>query len=171
MKLHSERSKSCYACIKQNLACPHPLPTMREKIAEMKRKQTLKPFFIVITLFFLMHMTGIYPQRPYLVQIFKAFESPIPADKSVVIVSVLDNLALITFMCLVRFTGKRRIYLTMLFGIFLCTLVISVYGFIVLPIGSTSFNLSTQSNFQLDNKKLGYIPMIVCFYHFRVFCY
>lgn len=52
LQRHSERSKSCNLCTKQNVPCSHPLPTMREKFAELKRKQTLKPFAIVMGLFF-----------------------------------------------------------------------------------------------------------------------
>lgn len=63
LQRHSERSKSCNTCIKKDLKCTHPLPTMREKFAELKRKRTLKPFGIVISLFFLAQFSGILSMR------------------------------------------------------------------------------------------------------------
>lgn len=98
LKRHSEVSKSCNMCIKQNQKCIHPLPTMVEKFAELKRKRTIKPFVIVISLFFLAQFSGMMSMRPFIVQIFKAYNSPIPPDNAAAIMSLLDNLANITFM-------------------------------------------------------------------------
>lgn len=53
LQQHIERSKSCDLCIKQNQICTHPLPTLREKLSEFKRKRTLKPLFIVLSIFFI----------------------------------------------------------------------------------------------------------------------
>lgn len=58
MELHSSRSKSCNDCIKQDCKCSHAAPTMIEKWTELKRKQTLKPFCIVITLFLIAQFSG-----------------------------------------------------------------------------------------------------------------
>lgn len=172
LQRHSERSKSCNTCVKQNLKCTHlSLPTMRDKFTELKRKQTLKPFVIVMSLFFLVHMTGVLPMRPFIVQIFKAYESPIAPDQAATIMSFLDNLANITFMCLVKFSGKRKLYLTMLSGVFLCTLTISIYGFVYLPTGYISFNQQNQTTFPLENKNLSYIPFVsLCLWSFFAYC-
>lgn len=51
LQRHSERSKSCKSCIKQHLQCIHPQPTLIEKLGELTRKRTLKPFFIILALF------------------------------------------------------------------------------------------------------------------------
>lgn len=95
--------------------------------------------------------------RPYLVQIFKAYETPIPEDKTAVILSFAESFAHIVFLCAIRFTGKRRIFFTLCIGIFFCTFVISTYGFVILPKGYNSFDHSTNS-FHLDNKVLALIP-------------
>lgn len=108
--------------------------------------------------------------------------------------SLLDNLANVTFMCLVRFTGKRRVYLAMLSGVFLCALTVTTYGFMFLPSGYISFAQShqplvnqtlipgpcgymnqklTQSHqpFQLENKNLTYIPLVsLLLWSFFSFC-
>lgn len=171
VKRQMELYKSCNDCIKKNVKCPHPLPTMREKLAEMKRKRTIKPFVIVMILFALTHLSGILTMRPFMVQIFKAYDSPIAPDRAAMIMSLLDNVAYITFMCIVNFTGKRKLFLTMVFGLVICSLVVSIYGFIFLPQGYNSFDKIQQSMFRLECKDLSYIPLIFLFlWSFISFC-
>lgn len=60
------------------------------KVSELKRKRTLKPFFIVMCLFFLYQFTSTAAIRPYIVQVMQAYHVPISADRAMVrIVSVL----------------------------------------------------------------------------------
>lgn len=171
LQRHSERSKSCNTCIKKDLKCTHPLPTMAEKFSELKRKRTLKPFGIVISLFFLAQFSGILSMRPFMLQIFKAYESPIPADKAAAIMSLLDNMANVTFMLLVRFTGKRKLYLFCLSGVLVCAATITWYGFTYLPANYISFDQVHHEPFHLENKNLGYIPMIcLLMWSYFAFC-
>ncbi|XP_055308983.1 facilitated trehalose transporter Tret1-like [Sitodiplosis mosellana] len=169
LQKHSERSKSCDLCIKENLKCVHPLPTMREKLSEMKRKRTLKPFSIIISLFVIVQFTGIASMAPFMVRIFKAYESPIPPDQAAAIMSFLNNLATVIFIISVRFSGKRRFFLTMLTGIFLCSAILACYGFIYLPTGYISFDQNIES-LQPDNGNIHYIPL-VCLILWSCFSY
>lgn len=121
-------------------------------------------------MFFIAQFSGMYPMRPFLVQILKAYESPIPADKTTAIMSFMELLATITFTCLVRFTGKRKFYLTMCFGVFISSAVLSLYGFILLPMGYISFDLTHQT-LHLENTLLPYIPLICLFlWSFLSYC-
>lgn len=123
-----------------------------------------------MVLFFLAQFTGVQAMRPYIVQIFQAYGSQIPPDEAAAVMSFADNIANIFFMCLVRFTGKRRIYLVMTFGVFLSSLVISSYGFIYLPNGYVSFN-QLHETFDVQNKDLSYIPIVCLFvWSFCSFC-
>lgn len=160
MKRHSERSKSCYECIKQNLECTHPLPTLNEKFAELKRKSTLKPFFIVFAMFFLSQFTGILSMRPFFIQIFKAYDSPIQPDVLTTIMSMFDNFTIIVFMLLIPLMGKRRIFLFYLTLVLACTAIISWYGFTYLPAGYISFDQGNHEQHHLENRTLAYIPII-----------
>ena len=169
LEKHSERSKSCDLCIRQNLMCVHPSPTMIEKCSEMKRKRTLKPFTVIIALFLIVQFTGIASMSPFMVQIFKSYQSPIPSDKAIALASLLNNLATVVFIILVRFTGKRRWFLIMLSGIFVSTAVLSCYGFFYLPSGFTSFNHKMES-LQSDNTNIHYIPL-VCLILWSCFTY
>lgn len=144
---------------------------MREKFAELKRKQTLKPFAIVMGLFFLAQFSGVFAMRPFIMQIFKAYNSPIEPDRTAAIMSLMDNLANVVFMCLVRFTGKRRLYLTMLFGMFVCALTVSVYGFMELPSGYISFDSVEYQSFNVQDKNLAYVPLVcLLLWSFFSFC-
>lgn len=135
----------------------------------MKRKSTFHPFVIIVAIFFLVNFTGGPAMRSFVAQIFLAYESPISPDTNVIILGVVENIANLSFMCLVRYTGKRRMFLAMLCGIFISSLVISCYGYIFLPSGYTSFNPQNQSEgaVKLEVKGLAYIPTI--FMYFWIF--
>lgn len=95
-----------------------------------------------------------------IVQIFKAHDSPIAPDRATTIMSTLDTLNHVLFICFVRFTGKRRLYLTMLLGIFLYALVTAAYGFLMLPSGYISFDPTKYHSIDSGNRNLSYIPLI-----------
>lgn len=85
MQYYSNRAKFCHSCIKQNLKCEHPPPTKIEKVKELKRQHTMLPFFIVMSLFFIIQFNGISAMTPFIVQIFKAYDSPIAPDRTAAI--------------------------------------------------------------------------------------
>lgn len=111
----------------------------------------------------------VYAMRPYIVQIFKAYGSPIASDLSATILSVMDNFGVLTFICLIRIIGKRKIYLSVATGIFFSSLIISIYGFIMLPRGYTSFDKSNQLP-HLDNPNFAFVP-VICLYLWSYFSY
>lgn len=169
LQRYSQRSKSCVACIKQDKICTHPLPTLFEKCAELKRKQTLKPIFIVLSLFIIAEFTGVTGMSPFTVQIFQAYGSPIAPDQAAAILSFTNNLGNVVFLCLIRFTGKRPLYLTMLSLTFLCSAIISGYGFAVLPNGYNSFGNSQAAS--SGNGQLAYIPFVgLILWSFSSYC-
>lgn len=128
----------------------------------MKKRRTLKPFAIMVILFFTIQFTGLAAMQPFMIQILKAYESPIPWEKAVIVLKIIENVTHVAFVCLIRFIGRRRMYLMACTGIFFSTLAISIYGFVVLPNGFNSFDQQSQSS-QLENKYFGYIPLICIF--------
>lgn len=159
LQRYSRRIKSCDACIKKDLICPHPPPTLDGKINELKRKQTLNPLFIVMALFSIISLSNTFLMPTYIVQIFTAYNIPLDSDHAAAILSYANLLANILCMILLRFTGKRKLYLIMLSIMFMCAATIAMYGFIVLPRGYSSYPHITP-NFKLPNKHLGYIPFV-----------
>lgn len=171
LQRHYEHSKCCDLCIQQNLVCSHPQPTPLEKLLELKRKRTSRPFIIVFILFFLLQFSGTMAMRPYIVQIFTAYEVPMATDEIVALLSFIDNVGNVGFVFLVRSTGRRNLYLAMGFGIFLSSLVIALYGFIYLPSGYNSFDHHEHHPPHLENRNLAYVPMICLFaWSFFSFC-
>lgn len=85
LQQYSERSKSCILCINDNnRICNHPPPNFMEKMSELKRKRTLKPFFIVFCGFFLAQFGGTSAIKPYIVQILIAYRTPLDPDQAAV---------------------------------------------------------------------------------------
>lgn len=171
LQRYNDQSRSCDACIQENQKCPHPLPTLREKIRLLVQPQILKPFFIVTVVFAIGLLTGITGMLPFIVQIFKAYDCPIPPDHTAVIFSFVSNLGIGVFLILMRFTGKRPLYLAMLGSIAVITAVISVYGFILLPSGYNSFDQTHFFTLDESHKLLTYIPFIgIILWNFCTYC-
>lgn len=158
LQSYSKLSKSCNDCVKQDIDCTHPLPTIVEKLKEFKRKQMLKPLFIVWSLFIIAEFSGMTGMTPFIVQVFTAYGSPIHPDQASALQNCINALANVIVLFLIRFTGKRKLYLTALAAAFLCTAVISVYGFVVLPNDYNSFDKSQI--IAPENAKWPKIPFI-----------
>lgn len=159
LQRYSDRYKSCELCIKNDKKCTHPLPTFCEKIVELKRKQTIKPFTIVMALFIISAFCSTFAISTYIVQIFEAYNIPMEADKAAALLSFVNNFGNISFLCLIRFTGKRYLYLTVMSILFLSSSVICAYGFFLLPLGYSSFP-EHSANFAPAKPELGYIPFV-----------
>lgn len=145
------------------------MSTMREKFRELRQSQTMKPFSIVISAFVIALLAGIMTMIPYNVQIFRAYDSPIEPDRAAALSGVVNNLGIFCFLALLRFTGKRSLYLTMLGGVVVVTAIISAYGFIFLPAGYNSFDKTKFVT--MDNAQLTYIPFIsIILWNFFTFC-
>lgn len=170
LRRYSSRSLSCDACIRQSQKCSHPPATLGEKVRELMQPQILKPFFIVTSIFVIGLFSGITGMVPFIVQIFKAYDSPFPPDHTAAIFSFVSNLGIAAFLILLRFTGKRPLYLTMLGSIIVITAVISAYGYTVLPKSYNSFDQGIYFTLQ-NHKLLTYIPFICLFlWNFCTFC-
>lgn len=101
----------CYTCEKQNEICHHPPPTIRDKIRDLFRRRTLRPFILLGSLFFLSAFCGITPYRPYIVQVLYFYESPIDANEVVVWLGYVGLLSNVILICCIHYFGKRTIYL------------------------------------------------------------
>lgn len=77
IKRYNEYSNACAACVKAEQKCLHPPPNVKQKLQELLRKRTLKPFLLLIIAFFIGQFSGMHAMRPYKVQILKAYGTPI----------------------------------------------------------------------------------------------
>lgn len=113
----------CYQCEKQNEICQHPPPTMQQKIRDLFRRRTLRPFVLISCLFFFAAFCGLSPYRPYLVQILFFYQSPIDPNEVIVHLGYTGLFSNILLIFTIRALGKRSIYLwTMAF------IVLSLFG-------------------------------------------
>lgn len=126
-------SRSCVACTKKSIKCQHPKPTFCDKIKEIKRKRTLKPFLLVTCLHFFFEFCGIIIWQPYIIQVIKAFGIPLNANLTTVISAGLGISASAFLISTVKTLGRRKLYLTSISIVTLC-----------------SFGLSTCSRFELQ---------------------
>lgn len=111
IKRHKKYTNSCLKCEKANIECTHPMPTMSQKVKQLKRKRTLKPFFVIIICSVAGFFSGTHHLMPYIVQILNAYQSPLSPNHSSVIVGFTGVCATIACILTVKFVGKRRIYL------------------------------------------------------------
>lgn len=140
---YSVNSNKCVVCEKGKLKCDHPPATLKEKLADLLRKRTLKPFLLVIAYFSFVQFSGIHAMRPYLVQIFKAYRTKVDPGWVTVIIGMLGLLANIICMATIRVVGKRKMSLISMFGTILSCFLIGLYSYNYLPHNLSSFNIPT----------------------------
>lgn len=116
IKSYSEESSKCSQCCKDELKCNHPQPKLLERIRELGRKRIIKPFILIVTLYVFGQFCGASVMRPYLVQIFQAYEVPIDPQQGAVVFGLIATVANILMMMIVKFVGKRRILLFSMIG-------------------------------------------------------
>lgn len=132
IKRYNEYSNSCSVCEKKKIKCTHPPPNMKEKCKELLRKRTLKPFIILVSCQFIGHFSGIHHLMPYIVPILNTYESPISPNWATAILGLTGVFATITCVIIVKFVGKRRIFLVSLTFVTLINLLLGKL-FIIVP--------------------------------------
>lgn len=108
IKRYSEFSKACSDCVKSNEKCPHPPPTAVQKLKELTRKRTLKPFSLLVIIYLFTHFSGMHAMRPYIVLILKAYGTPISANYATVVLGmalIQGKRKNIRFNCYYQFKG------------------------------------------------------------------
>lgn len=116
IKCYSEFSSRCTKCFKAEIKCYHPQPAFLERVKELYRKRIIKPFILIIMLYFFGQFCGASVMRPYLVQIFQTYEVPIDPQYGTVVFGLIATIANIVMMAIVRFLGKRKILLFSMIG-------------------------------------------------------
>lgn len=118
MKRHRSFANSCSACEKAKIECTHPTPSMTEKLKYLIRQRTLKPFFILIICSVIGFSSGTHHLIPYIVQILNAFQSPISPNLATVVLGFTGVCGTIICIPILKFVGKRRIFLVSLTSVF-----------------------------------------------------
>lgn len=155
MKRYSENSNKCVKCQKSDIKCNHPLPTFIDKVKELRRKRTMKPFILVMILFGICQFSGVNAMRPYLVQLFKAYGVNVDAQYGTVIFGLVGLVANILAMIAVKYVGKRNLFLFSIIGTATSTIALGIFAYTNFPYNWSSFD--NHANIDGQNA----LPMIL----------
>lgn len=117
---YKEQFDTCFKCKRLLNECKHPPPSLFDKLKDISRKRTRKPFILISILYVMMEFSGMFAMRPYIVQILNAYGIPIGASSTTVLLGLLGLVANIFLLFTVKVFGKRNIYLVTICGTFLC---------------------------------------------------
>lgn len=99
--------------------------TFRDKLRELRRQRTLKPFILAITLNFLLEFSVAMVWRAYIIQVLKAYGMPWDANFITTILSSVSIAGSCCVMLTVKTFGKRRLYLSSTVVVVLCAIGLS----------------------------------------------
>lgn len=123
LKRHIAISKTCETCQQNHLAdCNHKQSTVLQRTKEIFTQKTGRPLLLVVLSFSITGSACFVAVQPYLVQILNAFGVPIDLNWGSVIVSVSYISGALACLCLIKFIGKRNIFLAGIVGTFFCSI-------------------------------------------------
>ncbi|XP_055307332.1 facilitated trehalose transporter Tret1-2 homolog [Sitodiplosis mosellana] len=146
LKNIGEISVSCSNCEKSGSKCDHAPPTLSDKLKDMTKKRTLKPFTLITILFLFMQFSGMFAMRPYIVQIINVHGISLDANFTTILLGVLGILANVFIVFTIQSLGKRRIYLYSMVGNFVSSFGLSIYGWYFFSPGWSSIDVGTTGN-------------------------
>lgn len=104
--------------------------TKTQKILHMFKKQTFwMPFCLVTLTFFIGHFSGKTTLQTYAVQIFHTLKAPINKYHATILLGLCDLTATILCVCLIHFTGKRKLVLVSAVGCGVCMFGAATYAY------------------------------------------
>lgn len=103
---------ACAICAEQPVRCRHVKVTFLDKIHELRRKRTLKPFILANSLSIFMEFCAVIVMRPYIIQIVMAYGIPLDAHFTATILSFIGIIGNCCFLVCVKVFGKRQLYLS-----------------------------------------------------------
>lgn len=122
---YANESTACAACTTQSIKCLHDKPTFCNKMSEFKRKRTLKPFLLIMLMYFFFEASPMMVIQPYVILVLKAYGTPIDAHSVTVLLAVISIVSCSCLSLTVHALGKRRIYLTSIAIVTLCSFGLS----------------------------------------------
>ncbi|XP_013165963.1 PREDICTED: facilitated trehalose transporter Tret1-like [Papilio xuthus] len=149
---YNDLNKQCIVCARdgesETGSCEHMNCGFVEKIIlKFKHvffvKETIRPFTLVMAYFLFHSLSGLIPVRPNLVNFCKALGMKYDAKTFVVIVGAVLILMNIISAVIVKTIGKRKLVVGSLLATAICSLSISVYASIKIPISVFSYEAST----------------------------
>lgn len=133
-------SNICPECCRSNRSTCEHRTGYWTRCMELCQPKTLRPLFVVAVGFMLSHACGMSAMRPFLVQIFKVFRVPLDASYCSVIVGVVELFSYVLVLLVVRFSGKRLLFLVSTAAACGCIFALGVHALMIFPSGASSFD-------------------------------
>lgn len=138
----------------ENVATNHTGIT--EKLKLFLKKTFLYPYGLVSFVFFLANFGGMGTLQTYAVQIFATLQAPIDKYYATIILGVAQLSGSILCVCIIHYTGKRRLSFVSLIACSVCLLVIATYAYVIdVRYLITDSNVSSQ----IEKTQYSWIPM------------
>lgn len=123
----SNTSNACVSCTKQAIRCYHPKPTFCDKIKELKLRRNILPIILMCCFYIFSNFSGSSVWDPYIIQVLRAFGTPINPNSATILISCVETVAAIALLLIVKSLGRRKIYLTSIMVLGLCSCGLSGY--------------------------------------------
>lgn len=121
LQKYCDESTACDACAQRSNKCTHAQPTFCDKIKAMKRKKMLKPFIVVSMLYLIFIFCTMTAIQSFIVQVLKAFGSPINVNVASICISGVGVLGAIFLILIIKKVGRRPIYFVSSAIVVLCS--------------------------------------------------
>lgn len=128
----------CDECNRLGQKCAH-ISSYSEKAKDLVRPKTLRPLLLVAIVFFVVHVNVNSAVRPFLVQVFQIFGIPMDPNWASVVIGLVDIISNVLCIFIVKWTGKRRMFLVSLAVSCVCCIALGVNAYFVIPPGTSSF--------------------------------
>lgn len=140
LQKYTSSTKACNNCTKQLIECNHS-ETVADKLRQFSRKRIFKPFILITTLEFFTQFCGVMSWRPYIIQIINAYKIRLNANLTTLIMSTFGFAVRIMLLSIIKFVGKRKIYLTSSIATMFCCFGLSWFYFESKSYGISVFEL------------------------------
>lgn len=102
-----------------------------EKLKLFLKKSFLCPYGLVSFVFFLANFGGMTTLQTYAVQIFATLQAPIDKYYATIILGVAQLTGCILCVCIIHYTGKRKLNFVSLIACGVCYLAIATYAYVI----------------------------------------
>lgn len=114
--------------------------TIGDKIKELFRFNTRRPFIIIMACFFFANFTAATSMRAYFIQIFDKYNMVVDSNKMTIMIGFINFVATVACSAGMKLLGKRKITLFSMVTTSIFLLCLAVYTYRILPPGQTSFS-------------------------------
>lgn len=103
--------QTCDDCQRKDKQCDHLESSYMSKVKSMAEKYIQKPLILCGLTEVFLQLSVLLANRPYIIQIYKAVGMPVDASSMAVYMTILSNSACLCLIFLIKFAGKRPLFL------------------------------------------------------------